>query len=219
MRLQSSMIRLLRLGDIFSLLNLSFGLISMIFIMRGEPWFALSFILLSALSDGADGILARKFGSGKLGENLDSLADLSSFSISPSLLAYSSFQTIYLLPFLLVYVVCSAVRLSSFHIFKKEVWFVGLPTPAAGILLATSCMVVKDYLYISVILIVLSMIMISRIPYPKPDKVIGSAALVLIFMCLIFGKVFDMIFVKILLLSSLFYVLLGPLYVKMLKMR
>lgn len=215
MMLQRSMARLLRIGDFFSLLNLSFGFISVIFILRGERWFALSFVMLSAISDGLDGIAARKLGEGELGETLDSLADLISFSISPSILIYTFFDSFFLLPLLLFYVTSSTLRLSSFPIFKKEDVFIGLPTTAAGMILASSCFFLKDQIQIGLIILWVSFIMISRIPYPKPDKVISSLALIIIILNLVFGTSFDMIFVKLLFLSSLSYTLFGPIYVKL----
>ncbi|RLF41248.1 MAG: CDP-diacylglycerol--serine O-phosphatidyltransferase [Thermoplasmata archaeon] len=211
------MFSLLKPGDFFSLLNLSFGFFSMIFAVNGEMRFALIFILLSALSDGADGLLARRFGEGRLGEDLDSLADLTSFSLSPSLLVYLSTKSLYTLPFLTIYIICSAVRLSSFHIFKRKRWFVGLPAPAAGIILASLCMVFKNYIIIDVLLVILSILMVSKVSYPKVDRFLGVTSFVLIVSCIVLEEFLGLLMVKIFLVFTLFYLSLGPLYVKLSK--
>ncbi len=211
------MFSLLKPGDFFSLLNLSFGFFSMIFAVNGEMRFALIFILLSALSDGADGLLARRFGEGRLGENLDSLADLTSFSLSPSLLVYLSTKSLYTLPFLTIYIICSAVRLSSFHIFKRKRWFVGLPAPAAGITLASLGMIFENFVIIDVSLVILSVLMVSRVSYPKIDRFLGVTSFLLIVSCIILENFLGLLAIKILLLFSLFYLSLGPLYVKLSK--
>jgi len=211
------MFSLLKPGDLFSLLNLSFGFLSMILAINGEMWFAFIFILLSALSDGADGLLARRFGEGRLGEDLDSLADLASFSLSPSLLVYLSTKSLYTLPFLTIYIICSAVRLSSFHIFKRKRWFIGLPAPAAGITLASLGMIFENFVIIDVSLVILSVLMVSRVSYPKIDRFLGVASFLLIVSCIILGNFLGLLAIKILLLFSLFYLSLGPLYVKLSK--
>jgi archaetidylserine synthase len=41
-------------------------------------------VLLAAIADGLDGLLARKFGGTAAGEHLDSLADVASFSVAPA---------------------------------------------------------------------------------------------------------------------------------------
>ncbi len=174
------MLKLLKPGDTFSVLNLLFGFISMIFVLYGDFKLAAVFVLLSALSDGVDGLVARKFGNGKLGENLDSLADFSSFSISPSLLAMSIYQSIILIPLILLYISCSALRLSSFYMFKRKKIFVGMPAPAAGITITISAVTFHHLYLIAFLLLLLSALMVSNIHYPKPDKFISVCASLLI---------------------------------------
>lgn len=213
-----SMIKLLKPGDTFSVLNLLFGIISMIFVLHGDFRLALIFILLSLLSDGADGLIARRLGNGKLGENLDSIADFSSFSISPSLLTISIHQDFIIIPFILLYVACSALRLSSFYMFKRRKVFVGMPTPAAGVTIAISSTVFQNAWFVIAIMFTLSLLMVSSIPYPKQDRTIGVTASVIIVLYIISSFLpnerMHIFSSYLLLISCLAYLTFGLLYVK-----
>src|SRR5438309_11655658 len=53
----------------------------------GDPELGLRFILLAILSDGIDGVLARRWGSvSDFGGHLDALADVIAFGVAPGLL-------------------------------------------------------------------------------------------------------------------------------------
>lgn len=47
-------------------------------------------VLLAAVADGLDGVLARRYGSSAAGEYLDSLADVASFCVAPALLVVAA---------------------------------------------------------------------------------------------------------------------------------
>lgn len=53
-----------------------------------DPGLAARLILLAAIADGLDGVIARAYGSTPMGEFLDSLADVASFSVAPALLVF-----------------------------------------------------------------------------------------------------------------------------------
>ena len=94
--------------NIFTLLNLFFGCLSIIFILQtgisfiyaadGAPveyvipekiWMASLFIGLAAVVDFLDGLVARLFKStSEMGRELDSLADLVSFGVAPGIIMY-----------------------------------------------------------------------------------------------------------------------------------
>lgn len=58
-----------------------------------EPDLAARLILLAAVADAADGILARRYGGSDAGPYLDSLADVASFSVAPATLVVSVGRT------------------------------------------------------------------------------------------------------------------------------
>ena len=128
--------------------NLFSGTIAVSFAFEGNLLFATLFILLSAVFDFLDGFLARLLGAySELGKQLDSLADLVSFGLAPSVIVFSLFkefpypEAMFDYAFLFPYtgffiVVFSALRLAKFNIDESQTTsFRGLPTPANAILI------------------------------------------------------------------------------------
>jgi archaetidylserine synthase len=89
-----SILRLIKLPDLFSILNAVLGFGAILLVLNGievtgtRLATALVLILLAAVIDGLDGIVARAMESSPLGEFLDSLADMVSFGVAPAILAY-----------------------------------------------------------------------------------------------------------------------------------
>lgn len=57
-----------------------------------DPFLAARLILLAAIADGLDGVIARVYGSTQMGEFLDSLADVASFGVAPALLVVGAIE-------------------------------------------------------------------------------------------------------------------------------
>jgi len=164
--------RVIRPPDIFTLLNLVFGFFAILFAGRaGKSSFqyALVFILLAAMADGLDGLVARKMGGSPLGANLDSLADLVSFGLAPPFLAISAFHLPpSLWPIAMLFLLCGALRLARFNVVseKGDQHFEGLPIPAAGLALSASVLLGRPLLTV-LLMLFLALLMTSSIPYPK----------------------------------------------------
>lgn len=96
-----------QIPNLFTLLNLIFGCIAIVFILQAgimiisdaqgtdliyipeKIWYASLFIGLAAVVDFLDGFVARLFKvSSEMGKQLDSLADLISFGVAPGLILY-----------------------------------------------------------------------------------------------------------------------------------
>ncbi len=106
---------------------------------------------IAAIVDFLDGFVARLFkASSEMGKQLDSLADAVSFGVAPGMIMYQllrlSFaqgeegldvQMVWLLPALLI--PCFAVyRLAKFNLDTRQTFgFIGVPTPAVGLLIAS----------------------------------------------------------------------------------
>jgi CDP-diacylglycerol---serine O-phosphatidyltransferase len=133
-----------------TLLNLLSGSAAVIFALSGELACAGWLIFLAAVFDFLDGFLARllKAKSG-IGAQLDSLADVISFGLAPSVIMYQLLNQsdslpqiavgdFKLLPFMaLLLVAGSAFRLAKFNTDPgQETVFKGLPTPAMGLFVA-----------------------------------------------------------------------------------
>jgi CDP-diacylglycerol--serine O-phosphatidyltransferase len=165
--------RVMRLPDVFTLLNVVFGFLAIL--AAGRAWgdsfpqYAVVFILLAAMADGVDGFLARKVGGSPLGANLDSLADLISFGTAPVFLAISAFHLPpHIWPVGIFFLICGTLRLARFNVVsgKSDRFFEGLPIPAAGIALSASVLLGRPTLTI-VLMLFLALLMVSSIPYPK----------------------------------------------------
>jgi CDP-diacylglycerol--serine O-phosphatidyltransferase len=130
------------LPTLFTVGNLFCGYSSVVHSSAGKLETAALMIVLAAVLDGLDGRIARLTGTtSPFGIEFDSLADIVSFGIAPALLAYhwglGPGRIGWSLAFL--YVVCAAMRLARFNIQTAATdkrWFVGLPSPMAGSVLA-----------------------------------------------------------------------------------
>lgn len=79
--------------NVFTFINLSCGIISILSVMNEKYAISGAFILLAGLVDRYDGRIARFLNvSSELGKELDSLADLVSFGVAPSILVYILFN-------------------------------------------------------------------------------------------------------------------------------
>lgn len=109
---------------------------------------AFVFILLGAVFDFFDGMVARVLGvSGKLGLQLDSLADDITFGLAPSAMVFTLFNHVAypqvmatdfffnVMPFTaFIMAAFSAMRLAKFNIDERQhLGFIGMPTPANAI--------------------------------------------------------------------------------------
>ena len=100
--------------NIFTLLNLTFGVLSLLYAVHQDYLAAAIFILVAALLDGVDGRIARRLHvSSELGKQLDSLSDLVSFGVAPAMLIYLSifypnYGAFWSMLLTVVYVLCGA---------------------------------------------------------------------------------------------------------------
>lgn len=123
--------------------NLFSGCVACIMAVEGNFYAALAFIVLGAVFDFFDGMVARLLKvSSPLGLQLDSLADDITFGLAPSVVVFSFLRNLplpgYLLPvaelfpyYAFLIAVFSALRLAKFNIdTRQKSTFIGLPTPA-----------------------------------------------------------------------------------------
>lgn len=128
-------------------LNLFSGCLGIVFAFNGELHYATYAILISAVLDFLDGMLARWLKAySEIGKQLDSLADMVSFGVLPSVIIYEIFllspQTAPYASFLnysaFLIAIFSALRLAKFNIDTRQTEnFIGLPTPANSLLIAS----------------------------------------------------------------------------------
>lgn len=217
------MLKLLTKADAISLLNASFGFLAILFIILDEQRFAVSFIFLALIADGLDGIIARRFGGGKMGESLEAMADMVSLSLAPLFFVFVyaiefKIENILIsLPTILVgllFICCSAIRLASFHVLKDKHYFVGLPASVSTILLIGLSFFDLPVISYLVILLILSIIMISSIKFPKPTKPMNLTATILILLGIVLYTYYYSISFIFLVGAMILYSIFGPFYIK-----
>ena len=117
--------------------NLISGCIATYFAFLSDYQLALLFIVVGAVFDFFDGMVARLLHvSSPIGKELDSLADDITFGFAPSAIIFSYLSSFHihllLIPFLaFVMAAFSALRLAKFNLDERQaLGFIGLPTPA-----------------------------------------------------------------------------------------
>ena len=125
--------------NLFTLANLCCGVIGIILVFDGKITDAAYLIWIAALFDFLDGFLAKILkAQSELGRQLDSLADLVTFGVLPSLIYYSLLKDQFDMPIeylSFIVAIFSALRLAKFNIDESQsTVFSGLTTTANGIL-------------------------------------------------------------------------------------
>ena len=177
------------LPSAFTLGNLFFGLYAIVAVTRGDLVWAGWFIIFAGTLDMLDGTVARFTRTGsRFGAELDSLVDAISFGVAPGFIMYELFfadaQWSWTLSF--VFVTAVVVRLARFNIEQggeAKRYFHGLPSPAAGMTLASyypfsQTPFFDDYLsdlpWAQIAgpgIVLLSVLMVSHVPYAKVPKI------------------------------------------------
>lgn len=225
--MQKSMIRLLSFADLFSIFNALLGFLAILVLLienlEMKIHISLSLILLGLLIDGLDGVIARRFGSSKIGEYLESMADMTTLSIAPAVFVFFIYSDVingdlyryaYLLFALVLFLGFAIIRLASFHVMKKEKFFVGLPASASTIILLILAYFEIDFILIFPVVIIIGALMASDICFPKPDLKINAFAAVFILLTIIFNKSHYGFAPIILFIGILIYASGGPIYLK-----
>ena len=122
--------------------NLVSGCIATTFAFAGNPKMAMFWIIMGAVFDFFDGMVARLLKvSSPIGKELDSLADDVTFGVAPSAIVFSELFTLQYpvlqglqtyIPYCAVLIAAfSALRLAKFNLDDRQTTsFIGLPTPA-----------------------------------------------------------------------------------------
>jgi CDP-diacylglycerol--serine O-phosphatidyltransferase len=160
-----------QIPNFLTLLNLFFGCIAIVFALQSESiimyindefsgssfnlpekltWASI-FIVIAAIIDFLDGFVARLLKvTSSMGKQLDSLADVVSFCVAPSVIIYQLLRfsfareengldvsIIWLFPSFIISC-AGAYRLAKFNLDESQSYnFSGLPTPAVGLLIAS----------------------------------------------------------------------------------
>ena len=126
----------------FTVMNMISGYLAILLTANGKLAMASYFILIAGAFDAFDGKIARKIKQpSKFGLEFDSLADITSFGVAPSVLIYKAFSGEWVVIGALVAFIpllFAGIRLARFNIHADEHkrFFIGLPAPSMAALLA-----------------------------------------------------------------------------------
>lgn len=177
----------------FTALSLLLGVASIVTTQVGDLEFAAWLIVWCGLLDTMDGLAARLLkATSNFGAEFDSMADLVSFGVAPAMLVFNaglqmggvqldSGQFWVLLAACGAFVLAGAMRLARFNLssaIPSGGWFAGVPITVAGGGLVSSMIIVMLrydevsavlplHFYLPVFMLVLALLMISRIRFPK----------------------------------------------------
>jgi CDP-diacylglycerol--serine O-phosphatidyltransferase len=133
------------LPSMFTMANMFCGYACIVYSMRGEFALAAPFIGYAIVLDMLDGRIARMTGtSSAFGVEFDSLADVISFGVAPAILSFRwGLEPLGRIGWAagFLFVAAAAVRLARFNIqtgTQDKRYFVGLPSPAAAGVLAST---------------------------------------------------------------------------------
>ncbi len=159
----------------FTLFNLFCGIYAIILAIHGRVAEAPGFIVLGGIADALDGRVARATGTGsRFGEELDSLVDAISFGFAPALIVYQGRPAAIQgnLDWLLVFIftACAVMRLARFNVEqagRAKTHFHGLPSPAAGLTLASYYWFANTPLYNQTIILFSDSRTLADLPWPN----------------------------------------------------
>lgn len=165
--------------NIFTFINLSCGILSILSTFDKNYLWAGIFIIIAGLVDRYDGRIARYLQvSSDLGKELDSLADLVSFGVAPSILVYLLFNLkdfgpagILGIAVLLIFPICGAYRLARYNATDFDGTFTGVPITVTGSFLGLFVMFVHKTdisIYVPIALMLIgSYLMVSTFKLKK----------------------------------------------------
>ena len=213
-----------RLGvaDAVTVCNAALGFLAAV-VATVEPGLAARIILLAAVADGLDGVVARKLGSTAAGTYLDSLADVASFGVAPALLVACVAKARWTLdgdPLLLaagiavpaVFVAMAVVRLGLYTAYDSDDDQTrGAPTTLAATILAAGVLAgyVEPPLLVALAGL-LAFLMVTTVPYPDLHPQDALVMGVVQGLAILLGGFLGEVFAFGLLFLAMAYLLLSP---------
>ncbi len=190
-----------------------------------SPSLAARFILLAAVADGLDGVLAEYLGNTPVGEFLDSLADVASFCVAPALFVFSVAYTEWGLSFAeftvelalalcvpALFVVVGVIRLGLYTAYDIERGSTeGAQTTLAATVLAAGYLAgVQNPLWLLVITVIFVGLMVAPIRYPDLRARDALVMGVVQGGAILAPELLFQLFPRLLLVCALAYLVLAP---------
>lgn len=187
-------IKLFTIPNFITLLNLLSGCLAIVYAFYGNLTIAALLIFAAGIFDFFDGFAARLLKSySEVGKQLDSLADVVSFGVAPSIIVYGMYCQYFslddpdftfvnavftqklILTSSFVIALFSALRLAKFNIDERQSdSFIGVPTPANAFVIASLPFIIDKFpkqeiffqspTFLLPFTIIMSLLLVSEIP-------------------------------------------------------
>ncbi|MGN1210829.1 MAG: CDP-diacylglycerol--serine O-phosphatidyltransferase [Candidatus Cryptobacteroides sp.] len=220
-------------------MNLLCGVLGVIYTFSGRMDCAFCLMLAASVFDFCDGLAARLLNAySDIGKELDSLSDMVSFGVLPSLMLYnlmvSEVQDCGWLSFApIIIAIFSGLRLAKFNVDERQSEnFIGLATPACAILCGSFAYFVckspdgilhgwvASRFFIPAVSVVLSALLVSEVPMfsmkfkkghkcPRRIAVLRIVFLIIVAVCCIITAVFKLNWSFAVLVSFTCYILIN----------
>jgi CDP-diacylglycerol--serine O-phosphatidyltransferase len=166
----------LHVSNLVSYVSLASGMAAMTLALEGFIPHAGIAIAVSAVADTFDGRFARRFQrtprQAQLGHELDSLVDAIAFGAAPAVVVGAAVNAHPIVVSIAsaLYATAVVMRLAHYNLQEEERLFIGVPTPAAALMVATSLLVPVSGWPALWPLIAGAVLMISPIPLARPRR-------------------------------------------------
>lgn len=218
--------RRLGVADAVTLVNAVVGFVAGV-VAFTDPYLAARLLLLAAIIDALDGIVARSVGNSSVGPLLDSITDVVSFGTTPGLFVFGVIRLDYggldaLSPAMLVVALLVPAGFACFSIVRTAFYesYVGegedrpgIPNALGAVILATAYL--SGFVPVQLLLgatVVLSVLMVAPYRYPKLGVRDASVLGVVQALALLMPNAFSGVFPIALLCAAVAYLVLGPRY-------
>jgi len=210
----------LGLADAVTVANAALGFVATA-VAVDDPMLAARLVLLAAIADGLDGVIARARGGTPVGDYLDSLADVASFGVAPAVFVFgiardgvggSTLWTAALFGIPALYVTMAVVRLGFYMLKDREsAETEGVQTTLAATIIAVAYLSgVTDPLVLLGVTAVFTYLMVAAITYPelyaRDALVLGGLQA----LAVLFPTDVNRVFPRSLLLFAVAYLVLAP---------
>src|SRR3989338_8169296 len=159
-------IQLIKLADVFTLVNVIFGLVAIFFSIKNNHDLAIAALFLAVVADYFDGKVARRLDQQNVfGKELDSLADTISFGVAPAIFGFSLIQTPLAIVAFTIFLFSGILRLARYNIMHVKDGFEGMPITLNGLIIPIIFLLNVPIEFYPYIYIALGILMVSSIRF------------------------------------------------------
>jgi len=127
-------LKLLKITDAITFLNVIIAMLAMICAITGKLDVAAILMLVSVLFDYSDGAWSCRLNiANEFGRELDSLADVISFGVTPAIFVFAIYNDVHYFIVYALFLAAGVMRLARYNLNKTEGYFEGMPITLNGV--------------------------------------------------------------------------------------